>query len=85
MQLSSFSEWDKIHSPSKDQIVDYNTLPATTDASVLNKVRVSLLHDTYGLISDHPAIQIAVLKLNGGLGTSMGMYVKFCAWPWPHY
>jgi len=46
-------DWDKIDSPSKDQIVDYKTLPATTDASVLNK--------------------IAVLKLNGGLGTSMGM------------
>ncbi|EJD33220.1 UTP--glucose-1-phosphate uridylyltransferase [Auricularia subglabra TFB-10046 SS5] len=45
--------WDKVKSPAKDQIVSYESLPETTDASILDKV--------------------AVLKLNGGLGTTMGM------------
>ncbi|KZV95956.1 putative UTP-glucose-1-phosphate uridylyltransferase [Exidia glandulosa HHB12029] len=45
--------WEKVKSPAKDQIVSYESLPETTDASFLSKV--------------------AVLKLNGGLGTTMGM------------
>ncbi|KAF9518105.1 hypothetical protein BS47DRAFT_1371141 [Hydnum rufescens UP504] len=46
-------QWDKIHPPAPEQVVAYQSLPATKDISVLEKV--------------------AVLKLNGGLGTSMGM------------
>ncbi len=50
VQFSLFSDWDKIDSPSKDQIVDYKTLPATTDASVLNKAGVSPSHDTHMML-----------------------------------
>ena len=46
------SDWDRIHSPGKDQIVPYASLIKPKDSSNLNK--------------------LAVLKVNGGLGTSMG-------------
>ncbi|KAL1717404.1 UTP--glucose-1-phosphate uridylyltransferase family [Schizophyllum commune] len=46
-------DWDKIRSPSKEQIASYADLPAPADKAALNK--------------------LAVLKVNGGLGTSMGM------------
>ncbi|ETW80825.1 hypothetical protein HETIRDRAFT_440489 [Heterobasidion irregulare TC 32-1] len=46
-------DWDRIHSPGKDQIVPYASLIKPKDSSNLNK--------------------LAVLKVNGGLGTSMGM------------
>ncbi|KAF8322293.1 UTP--glucose-1-phosphate uridylyltransferase [Clavulina sp. PMI_390] len=46
-------EWEKVKSPSPEEVVDYKSLPEPKDASILEKV--------------------AVLKLNGGLGTSMGM------------
>ncbi|KAI8972750.1 UTP--glucose-1-phosphate uridylyltransferase-domain-containing protein [Pilobolus umbonatus] len=45
-------DWDRIQSPSKEQIKPYHDLPSTTSASDLTK--------------------LAVLKLNGGLGTTMG-------------
>ncbi|KAK7692934.1 hypothetical protein QCA50_004575 [Cerrena zonata] len=45
-------DWDRIKSPSEDQIVPYSKLPKG-DIKNLNK--------------------LAVLKVNGGLGTSMGM------------
>ncbi|KAL1748725.1 UTP--glucose-1-phosphate uridylyltransferase family [Schizophyllum fasciatum] len=46
-------DWDKIRSPSKEQIASYADLPEPSDKAALNK--------------------LAVLKVNGGLGTSMGM------------
>ncbi|KAI9483987.1 MAG: UTP--glucose-1-phosphate uridylyltransferase family [Benjaminiella poitrasii] len=44
--------WEKIQSPSAEQIIPYSDLPVKTSASDLTK--------------------LAVLKLNGGLGTTMG-------------
>jgi len=46
-------DWDKVISPSVEQVVAYSSLPEPEDVGILDKV--------------------AVLKLNGGLGTSMGM------------
>lgn len=46
------SDWEKIQSPSNEQIVPYSDIPAVSFASDLTK--------------------LAVLKLNGGLGTTMG-------------
>lgn len=46
------SEWEKIQTPSSEQIVPYSTLSECTSTSDLEK--------------------LAVLKLNGGLGTTMG-------------
>lgn len=48
------SDWDRIKSPSEDQIVPYAKLPTSAQHSNLSK--------------------LAVLKVNGGLGTSMGQY-----------
>lgn len=48
----SIREWEKIQTPSNEQIVPYSTIPEVTDTSDLEK--------------------LAVLKLNGGLGTTMG-------------
>ncbi|KAL1919688.1 uncharacterized protein VTP21DRAFT_1619 [Calcarisporiella thermophila] len=45
-------DWDKIQSPSPEQIIPYNELPEAENTDALNK--------------------LAVLKLNGGLGTTMG-------------
>ena len=45
-------DWEKIKSPSPEQVTPYSSLPPSTDPSILNK--------------------LAVLKLNGGLGTTMG-------------
>jgi UTP--glucose-1-phosphate uridylyltransferase len=45
-------DWEKIQSPSNEQIVPYADLPEESSASDLTK--------------------LAVLKLNGGLGTTMG-------------
>jgi UTP--glucose-1-phosphate uridylyltransferase len=45
-------DWDKIQTPSSEQIVPYSTIPEINDTSDLQK--------------------LAVLKLNGGLGTTMG-------------
>ncbi|KAI9477899.1 MAG: UTP--glucose-1-phosphate uridylyltransferase family [Benjaminiella poitrasii] len=45
-------EWEKIQTPSSEQIVPYASIPQVTDKSDLDK--------------------LAVLKLNGGLGTTMG-------------
>ncbi|KAG0163306.1 UTP-glucose-1-phosphate uridylyltransferase [Apophysomyces sp. BC1034] len=45
-------DWDKIQSPSDEQVVRYTDLTETTSSGDLNK--------------------LAVLKLNGGLGTTMG-------------
>lgn len=50
---TTHSDWEKVKSAAKDQIVSYESLPDAADASILDKV--------------------AVLKLNGGLGTTMGM------------
>ncbi|KAI9627398.1 hypothetical protein H4Q26_017395 [Puccinia striiformis f. sp. tritici PST-130] len=47
-----YSVWDRIAPPAQDQVVSYDTLPETSDHSILDK--------------------LAVLKLNGGLGTTMG-------------
>jgi UTP--glucose-1-phosphate uridylyltransferase len=54
INLISSSNWNKILSPSPDQILAYETLPkiAPIDSNSLSK--------------------LAVLKLNGGLGTTMG-------------
>ncbi|RUS19049.1 UTP--glucose-1-phosphate uridylyltransferase-domain-containing protein, partial [Endogone sp. FLAS-F59071] len=49
---STFSEWEKIQSPSPEQIVPYANLGTIETSDYLNK--------------------LAVLKLNGGLGTTMG-------------
>ncbi|KDQ21911.1 hypothetical protein BOTBODRAFT_50439 [Botryobasidium botryosum FD-172 SS1] len=46
-------EWDQIHPPAADQVVEYASLPETADTAILEK--------------------LVVLKLNGGLGTTMGM------------
>jgi UTP--glucose-1-phosphate uridylyltransferase len=46
------SDWDRIQSPSNEQIVAYKTIPEVSSSSDLDK--------------------LAVLKLNGGLGTTMG-------------
>ncbi|KAH8828506.1 UTP-glucose-1-phosphate uridylyltransferase [Flagelloscypha sp. PMI_526] len=46
-------DWDKIKSPSTNQVVPYDQLPTSAQTSSLSK--------------------LAVLKVNGGLGTSMGM------------
>lgn len=46
------SDWDKIQSPSPEQIVAYKDLPECSASNDLDK--------------------LAVLKLNGGLGTTMG-------------
>jgi UDP-N-acetylglucosamine pyrophosphorylase len=46
------SSWDKIQSPSNEQIVPYKDLEEISSPSELSK--------------------LAVLKLNGGLGTTMG-------------
>ncbi|KAI8636007.1 UTP--glucose-1-phosphate uridylyltransferase family [Parasitella parasitica] len=45
-------DWDKIQSPSAEQIIAYSNLPVESSAADLTK--------------------LAVLKLNGGLGTTMG-------------
>ncbi|KAI8377461.1 UTP--glucose-1-phosphate uridylyltransferase family [Radiomyces spectabilis] len=45
-------DWEKIQSPSQDQVVAYKEIPETTSPDDLSK--------------------LAVLKLNGGLGTTMG-------------
>ena len=55
-QLASFSDWERIKSPSEDKIVPYADLPKPTDSKNLSK--------------------LAVLKVNGGLGTSMGSFFK---------
>lgn len=47
-----YSSWDKIQSPSNEQIVPYKNLDQVSAPSDLSK--------------------LAVLKLNGGLGTTMG-------------
>lgn len=47
-----YRDWDKIQSPSPEQIVPYKDLPEVTSSEDLKK--------------------LAVLKLNGGLGTTMG-------------
>jgi len=44
--------WDRIAPPAKDQVIEYDDLPAVESPEFLSK--------------------LAVLKLNGGLGTSMG-------------
>ncbi|KAG8726536.1 UTP-glucose-1-phosphate uridylyltransferase, partial [Ceratobasidium sp. 428] len=51
-------EWEKIHPPAPDQIVPYDTLTEETDPKVLRD-------DLLG--------KLCVMKLNGGLGTTMGM------------
>jgi UTP--glucose-1-phosphate uridylyltransferase len=63
-QLASFSDWDRIKSPSEDKIVPYADLPKPTDSKNLNK--------------------LAVLKVNGGLGTSMGSFLTIAP-PIPSY
>jgi hypothetical protein len=50
--LYFYSSWDKIQSPSNEQIVPYKNLDQVSAPSDLSK--------------------LAVLKLNGGLGTTMG-------------
>ena len=50
MQL--YSDWRKVSAPTEKQIVAYEQLPQSGDASSLKK--------------------LAVLKVNGGLGTTMG-------------
>ena len=50
--LFFYSSWDKIQSPSNEQIVPYKNLDQVSAPSDLSK--------------------LAVLKLNGGLGTTMG-------------
>ncbi|ODV93274.1 hypothetical protein PACTADRAFT_51886 [Pachysolen tannophilus NRRL Y-2460] len=45
-------DWERIRSPSSDEVVDYNSIKSAENTSNLSK--------------------LAVLKLNGGLGTSMG-------------
>lgn len=50
--LLLFRDWEKIQTPSSEQIVPYSTIPEVTDTADLEK--------------------LAVLKLNGGLGTTMG-------------
>ncbi|CAO1633268.1 unnamed protein product [Sympodiomycopsis kandeliae] len=45
-------DWNKVKSPSPEQVTPYTQLPKAADPSILNK--------------------LAVLKLNGGLGTTMG-------------
>ncbi|KAI8882988.1 UTP--glucose-1-phosphate uridylyltransferase [Backusella circina FSU 941] len=45
-------DWDKIQSPSEEQVIPYASIPETTSKADLEK--------------------LAVLKLNGGLGTTMG-------------
>lgn len=45
-------DWDKIRSPSSDEVVEYGDLNSANNSANLSK--------------------LAVLKLNGGLGTSMG-------------
>lgn len=45
-------DWEKIQTPSSEQIVPYSSIPEVTDTADLEK--------------------LAVLKLNGGLGTTMG-------------
>lgn len=47
-------DWDKIKSPSEDEVVDFKTIKAAQSENVSNLDK------------------LAVLKLNGGLGTSMG-------------
>ncbi|KAG8692626.1 UTP-glucose-1-phosphate uridylyltransferase, partial [Ceratobasidium sp. 395] len=51
-------EWEKIHPPAPDQIVPYDTLTEEIDPKVLRD-------DLLG--------KLCVMKLNGGLGTTMGM------------
>lgn len=50
-------EWDRIHAPQPEQVVDYSRLAKADPASATEKSHLS---------------KLAVLKLNGGLGTSMG-------------
>lgn len=50
--LLLFRDWEKIQTPSSEQIVPYSSIPEVTDTADLEK--------------------LAVLKLNGGLGTTMG-------------
>ncbi|OLL23531.1 putative UTP--glucose-1-phosphate uridylyltransferase [Neolecta irregularis DAH-3] len=45
-------EWDRIHPPKKEQVIDYDTLSGSAPEEFLKR--------------------LAVLKLNGGLGTTMG-------------
>lgn len=47
-----YRDWEKIQTPSEEQIVPYASIPEVTDTADLQK--------------------LAVLKLNGGLGTTMG-------------
>ena len=42
LTFAAASDWEKVKSPAKDQVVDYNTLPeaSASDASILDKVCV---------------------------------------------
>ena len=55
--------WDRVRPPSPSQVLDYATLPAPSDFKACR----SLLQ------------RLVVLKLNGGLGTSMGLSGPKCA------
>ena len=48
-------DWDKIRSPSQEEVVDYKVVESSQAENVSNLDK------------------LAVLKLNGGLGTSMGL------------
>lgn len=50
--LFLYRDWEKIQTPSSEQIVPYASMPEVTATADLEK--------------------LAVLKLNGGLGTTMG-------------
>jgi UTP--glucose-1-phosphate uridylyltransferase len=47
-----YRDWEKIQTPSSEQIIPYASMPEVTSPADLDK--------------------LAVLKLNGGLGTTMG-------------
>lgn len=53
--------WDKIKSPTENQIVSYDDLGVSIDPESLQK--------------------LAVLKVNGGLGTSMGRFPSISIFP----
>lgn len=55
---SPYVNWDVISAPSSDQVIDYKTLPA---AATVSSERTSTLLS-----------KLVILKLNGGLGTTMG-------------
>lgn len=97
-------EWSKIQTPTDEVVVPYDTLAPTPDGNessrfvvcfrridVVNSVRCCYMNEIGAGSSDVKNLldKLVVLKLNGGLGTTMGCtgpkYVYACMPNWRCY